>query len=422
MAKVQPVVRKSGKKVYKVKIWSPVDEKEVWYGRAYDDELDAQLALREAQKLVKEHKSLVAAQKKTIQVRPTLGKAVDAWYEHCETTQENRKRASTLKDYETNRRHLKELLGEGTPLGAIDKSALDKMVLRFRYGDDYETDPEPKHSERATRKLTIRFKQVINYVKDEQGWEVHRQAEAYRPFRVEQVANDYVPLPPSWFKAMLEKFDPQFRCMLLIAAGAGLRRGEILALKPKDIQWNGGEPRIQVSQALINGKESPLKTARARRAVPIGTGLCRALTAYMKAERPDIDPYTDFIFVTPKNKRPWIDTYFSRAFNEQVQRIADRFPQVALPCERVGLHRARHLYASVALAKGMSILHLSKNLGHKSPALTLAVYSHLMKDTDREHIEGVDSEVMGYLPKQKRRQAKPKATAAGPTSKKAASH
>ncbi len=435
MAKVHEVVRKGGKKVYKVKIWSPADKKEVWYGHAYEDRLDAEIALREAQKLVKEGKSLAVAQE-AIQSQPTLGEAVDAWYRECETTQENRKRASSLKDYETNRRHLKALLGEDTPLATIGKSELDDMVRRFRYGEnvniisaepfDETADPDEeddgplvKHAERTTRKLTIRFKQVIKHV-DKLGWKVHLEAKAYKPFRVENVANDYVPLPPSWLKAMLEKFDPQFRCILLVAAGSGLRRGEILALRPVDVEWNGGEPRIQVRRALVNGKEQALKTARARRAVPIGTELSHAITRYLKEERPGIDRYTDLIFVTPLKKRPWIDTYFSRAFGEQVQRIADRFPQVALPCERVGLHRARHFYASVALEKGMSILHLSKHLGHQTPALTLTVYSHLMQDTDREHIESIGNAVMDYLPK-KRSAARTRHGATKPPTKKAAS-
>ena len=410
MGKVIATTRKSGKVVHKVKIWSPVDQKNVWFGEAYDDPFDAEIALRNAQSLVKDGQSLVAAQKRQKVAAPTVGDACDRWYTYCETTQQGneRKRQNTLRDYKTNKKHLKHYLGENTLLTDVDRDMLNLMVGRFRHGEKFPKELDLMvHGERSTRKLTIRFKQVLHHAMS-LGWDVNPEALAYKPYKVDDVSSDYVPLPVSWFKEMLERFDPQFRVMLLIAAGAGLRRGEILALRPIDCEWNGGEPRIQVKRALVYGKPQPLKTKRARRSVSISRELHQHISAYIDFERRGIDRHSDYIFVTPLKKHPWIDTYFSRAFGEQVQRIAGKFPQVALECERVGIHRARHLFASIALEKGMSVLHLSQALGHQSPALTLSVYAHLMKDTDPQLTESIGAEVMSYMPQPKKRGVKPK--------------
>lgn len=398
MGKVIETVRKSGKVVYKVKIWSPVDKKDVWFGRAYARQAEAIVALDEAERMVEAGQSLVEAHKAMREPAPTVGAACEAWYEYCRTTQEGRerKRTNTLRDYKTNKKHLIEYLGEGTPLTAVDRDMLNLMVGKFRHGQGYPDTLEDVHGERSTRKLTIRFKQVLHHAMS-LGWEVNPEALAYKPYKVDNDANDYVPLPLSWFREMLARFDPQFRTILLIAAGAGLRRGEILALRPIDVDWNGGKPRIQVKQALVNGKPQPLKTKRAKRAVSISRDLHEEISTYILTQPRRVDRH-DYIFVTPQKCNPWIDTYFSRAFAEQVQRIAVRYPKVAQESERVGVHRARHLYASIALEQGMSVLHLSKNLGHQSPALTLAVYAHLMRDTDPELTEGIGKTVLGCLP------------------------
>ena len=42
------------------------------------------------------------------------------------------------------------------------------------------------------------------------------------------------------------------------------------------------------------------------------------------------------------------------------------------------LHDLRHGYASALLASGVPITRVSALLGHASPAITLAVYSHVM--------------------------------------------
>ena len=45
-------------------------------------------------------------------------------------------------------------------------------------------------------------------------------------------------------------------------------------------------------------------------------------------------------------------------------------------------HSARHAYASVLKHKGIAIADVSRLLGHASPAVTLAIYSHGSQESD----------------------------------------
>jgi hypothetical protein len=50
-------------------------------------------------------------------------------------------------------------------------------------------------------------------------------------------------------------------------------------------------------------------------------------------------------------------------------------------------HRFRHTYASLMLPSGANVLQLSRALGHRSPAFTLTVYTHLL---DGEHAPALE--------------------------------
>jgi integrase len=59
--------------------------------------------------------------------------------------------------------------------------------------------------------------------------------------------------------------------------------------------------------------------------------------------------------------------------------------------ERIGLHEARHTFASLMIAAGVNAKALSTIMGHATIAFTFDVYGHLMpggEDEARERIDG----------------------------------
>jgi integrase len=51
---------------------------------------------------------------------------------------------------------------------------------------------------------------------------------------------------------------------------------------------------------------------------------------------------------------------------------------------RIGLHEARHTFASLAIAAGMNAKSLSSYMGHSSVVITLDRYGHLMPGNEAE--------------------------------------
>jgi integrase len=52
--------------------------------------------------------------------------------------------------------------------------------------------------------------------------------------------------------------------------------------------------------------------------------------------------------------------------------------------QKATFHSLRHTHASHLIAAGLDLLTISRRLGHASPAITLAVYGHLMPQTDEK--------------------------------------
>jgi integrase len=63
------------------------------------------------------------------------------------------------------------------------------------------------------------------------------------------------------------------------------------------------------------------------------------------------------------------------------------------PLEPIGLHEARHTFASLMIAAGVNAKALSMIMGHATIAITFDVYGHLMPGGEDEARERVD----GYL-------------------------
>ena len=54
----------------------------------------------------------------------------------------------------------------------------------------------------------------------------------------------------------------------------------------------------------------------------------------------------------------------------------------ALALPHLRIHDMRHLHASLLIAEGVPLTLVSARLGHGSPAITAAIYSHALKGHD----------------------------------------
>ncbi len=145
-----------------------------------------------------------------------------------------------------------------------------------------------------------------------------------------------------------------YKTMFLTAIFAGLRRGELLALTWDDVDLLG---------ATINVREG--KTDAAARDVAIPDFLVSALAGEMKTE--------GSVF-------PFSERNVNRAFDQALERAG--IPKIDGK-EALRFHDLRHTFVSIQISLGMDVTYIAQQAGHRSPATTLKVYSHLFDKAKR---------------------------------------
>ncbi len=195
-------------------------------------------------------------------------------------------------------------------------------------------------------------------------------------------------------RAFLERVrDDRLYAAWLLAATTGLRRGELLGLRWRDLDLENG--RLSVTQALLSVRNrlsfSPPKTAKSRRSVALDPRTVAALQAHrahQNEERLALGgwPDHDLVFTREDGKPVHPDTFSRDRFKQHV-RAAD------LPLIR--FHDLRHTHATLALQAGVHPKVVSERLGHSSVAITLDTYSHVVPAMEEEAAEKVAAVVFG---------------------------
>ncbi|MEZ5099630.1 MAG: tyrosine-type recombinase/integrase [Thermoleophilia bacterium] len=164
--------------------------------------------------------------------------------------------------------------------------------------------------------------------------------------------------------------------MLRAAAEAGLRRGEIIALRWADVLIE--ERRLLVRATVWQGSTGgrivqPPKSGKARR-VAITATLAGQLARLREEDAGGPDDH-----VWPgRDGRP-MDKDSPGQLLERVQRRAGLVTDTGRPL--VGFHGLRHTAASIGLAGGVPLIAVSRQLGHARVDITAKVYAHLLDDS-----------------------------------------
>jgi integrase len=165
---------------------------------------------------------------------------------------------------------------------------------------------------------------------------------------------------------------------VLIAATTGMRRGEILALRWRDVDLEGCALRVERSlQQISTGLEfKEPKSRHGQRTIALAN-VTVAVLARAKAER---QPGPDDLVVCRPDGSPWPPDQLSVEFHVFARRngFAIRF------------HDLRHTHASNLLRDGVPVNVVSQRLGHAEPAITLNVYSHVLPGMQQEAAAKVD--------------------------------
>jgi integrase len=172
------------------------------------------------------------------------------------------------------------------------------------------------------------------------------------------------------------------RALWATALYAGLRLGELRALRWRDVDFNGGVIHVRRSWDAREG-EIPPKSEAGKRKVPMP----QALRDLLKVRRQvALATAPDALVFGRDAKRPFHpDTPAQRA--RKTWKAAKLAP--------LTLHDCRHTYASLMIDAGANAKALSTYMGHANIAITMDRYGHLMPGNEAEAAKAFDVYLAG---------------------------
>ncbi|HYF25919.1 MAG TPA: site-specific integrase, partial [Baekduia sp.] len=185
---------------------------------------------------------------------------------------------------------------------------------------------------------------------------------------------------PAQAGTLLAALPDELRTLWACAMYAGLRRGEVLALRWQDVDLDAGVLHVLRSWDDEHKAFGAPKSASSVRKVPIVRELRRLLVAHRLASGGG-----ELVFPSPREPGRPISPDTVRQLTAKAWRAAG--------LDGLTLHEARHTYASVCIAAGVNAKALSVYMGHSSVAITFDRYGHLMPGNEAEAVALVD----GYL-------------------------
>lgn len=178
---------------------------------------------------------------------------------------------------------------------------------------------------------------------------------------------------PETAAQLIDALPAEDRSIWATALYAGLRYGELRALRWGAIDLDAGTIRVRESWDPLAGSIAP-KTRTSQRTTPM-LAVLRGLLRGHRERRGEVAE-DGLVFGGSDNGAP-----FHAA---SLYRRADRAWLTATLSARLRLHQARHTYASFMIAAGVNAKALSVFMGHSSIKVTFDLYGHLMPGTEAE--------------------------------------
>ena len=176
-----------------------------------------------------------------------------------------------------------------------------------------------------------------------------------------------------------QAYDEGYYEMFLLELTTGMRRGEILGLKWRDLNLETGELNIK-RQLTTKGISVP-KTKSSIRTILLPPDMLDLLQDMKKTAK------YDWIFPSPvKEGEPRNPTAITKRFRLMLERAH---------CKHVRFHDLRHTFATMALENGMDVKTLSAMIGHVSSETTLNIYSHVTDTMRAQAAVKIDREIGG---------------------------
>lgn len=175
----------------------------------------------------------------------------------------------------------------------------------------------------------------------------------------------------------------------LLAAGLGLRRGEVLALKYSDINFTDNTISISKNYISMNGSYmiGDVKTNKSNRVLVVSNNIMNVLK-----ERYEFFLLERKIFGDSFNKEGYINTNDRGTIihcSMWDQELKKHLKKLNLP--KIRIHDLRHSNASLMIKQGVSMKVASERLGHSKISTTMDLYTHIDMEQQADAAKKIDA-------------------------------
>jgi len=269
-----------------------------------------------------------------------------------------------------------------TPIGAIDYPAVLSFIADLRAEQlAVKTVRNVRDVLRMIMRLAVRSGSIKTNPVSEitVGRSARKEMVFLDPTQIAALA-DEVAKPPARYRRGERRVDgyPEYGLLVTFAAYTGLRAGEIVALRVKDLDLMRGRADINRSASEAYGQLQivPTKTYE-RRSVPIPRSMVDDLAALMVGRSP-----TDLLWRAPDGGPFRYSNWFKRHYKPAV-------PRAGLPIS-TRFHDLRHSYAAMLISHGAHPRAIMERMGHSTITVTLDTYGHLFPKLDAALDDAMD--------------------------------
>lgn len=300
-----------------------------------------------------------------------LADFLDTWLERIA---KGRVRAQTYRGYEVNVRvHLKPAIGHW----AINR--LEPLQVQELLDAKRRAGLAPK---------TIRYMHGIlrNALNQAVRWNYIQRNPAALVDGPRVAQQEIQPFSRDEAQRFLEAIkDDRLEALYAVALTMGLRQGEALGLRWRDIDLDLGYIRLSRQLQRINHKYElvELKTARSRRVLAVPAAIVDRLRKHKNGQDRERERAAlrwhdkDLVFCRPDGY-PLSGSVITHRFQELLARTG---------IARRRFHDLRHSCATLLLAQGVPARVVMEVLGHSQISLTLNTYTHVLPELKEEAAE-----------------------------------
>jgi integrase len=318
---------------------------------------------------------------RAIDAKITVGQWLDQWLKSL------RLAPSTMASYSKNvRLHIKPQLGQ-IQLARLTGTRISTLYRELERTGRQDHESGTGLSARTVRYVHTILKAALREAVDQGLIVVNPADKAKPPAAREAKAPEIHPWTAPQLSSFLRWAD-EHGCRDAVAwrllAYTGMRRGEALALRWRDLDMDAGRVSVRRSVGLVRMKgegaefvEGPTKSGKDR-VVDLDPQTVAALRSWRLA-RAGLDlrlARDDALIFGDLGGRHLHPEFFTRRFTRSLALARRELGTEVLPMIR--LHDLRHTHATLLLAAGVPVKVVSERLGHASVTITLMIYAHVM--------------------------------------------